>query len=599
MNIIKNINKSLSLLFICCISFLVYYNSLTVPFYLDDFRSIANNAVIHTGSVSEVFNTFGMRVFAYLSFWFDYQLIGSTSPVEEILTQLHLSNIIIHMLNGFLVFSLAYVLTYKTPNTISNASRSSNNSPNDLANNHLVIFPLACALLFIVHPLHSQAVTYIVQRTAALVTLFYLASLFSYLWLRLTPSLWQKALALTLTFAFAGFAFFTKQNSFTLPIAIMLIECIFFNRLKIKHLIIVLITTVTGVICAYLVDNAAVSLFASKLDSLTRETDIYSRLEYFLAQLNILWIYIAKFIIPYPLRLEYSYQINTFPFWQTVIAGVAHIVLIGFALIQRKKLPLIAFGILFYYIAHTVESSIIPIKDLVFEHRVYLPDFGLIMIVLGILTFAKQTWQPSSKFIFVCIISLIILCFSFVTAYRNTQWQEPISFYQNELAMNPTSCRVLHNLADQYHIQGKIQPALAFVEQCLAIKQGKLTQPEMINNYVAMLIADKQFAKADKIAIDALRYVQEQISRREILENLGISKLTQKQNSLAEHYLTMATKLPNPYPKTYFALSVSLAKQKKYIDAKKYVEMGLQLEPSNQRGKIILQRLNKLLNNHK
>jgi Tfp pilus assembly protein PilF len=165
--------------------------------------------------------------------------------------------------------------------------------------------------------------------------------------------------------------------------------------------------------------------------------------------------------------------------------------------------------------------------------------------------------------------------------------------------MNPTSCRVLHNLADQYHIQGKIQPALASVEQCLAIKKGKLTQPEMINNYVAMLIADKQFARADIVAIDALRYVQEQISRRRILENLGISKLTQKQNSLAEHYLTMATKLPNPYPKTYFALSVSLAKQRKYIDAKKYVEMGLQLEPSNQRGKIILQRLNKLLTNHR
>lgn len=580
------------------VTWIVYYNSITVPFYLDDIRSIANNTVIHSGSITDIYNTFGLRFFAYLSFWADYQIVGSTSSTEAILTQLHISNITIHMLNGFVIFTLVYLLCNKTPNSpaLLGNKITGQVSEQPLSSNKVnIVLPLVVTLLFLVHPLHSQAVTYIVQRTAALVSLFYLTSLLSYLWFRLSSVTWHKPIALVLTMFFAGLALFTKQNSVTLPIILILIELIFFNSIKLKHIFIAFFAAVTALALSYFAMPEKLTALLISLDRLTRENEMFSRFDYFIAQLNILWVYLGKFFIPYPMRLEYPYQINSFPLWQSTLAGLSHVGLIIFAWLQRKKIPLVTFGILFYYTTHIIESGLIPIKDLAFEHRNYLPDVGLLIIIAGVATYANAQRKLLKTYQSLVLITVVIFIFALLTSKRNSQWQDPITFYQYELSHFPDSCRLLNNLANEYHNRGQLKPAMELVGECIKVNGGKLTQPEMINNYVAILVSNKEFVKADSVATDALTFVNEPISRRRILENLGISKLSQKQLPLAEKYLSMAVELPNPYPKTYFALSVALAQQGKFALAKHYVEIGLVLEPSNQRGKVILQRLNKLL----
>jgi len=578
--------KVFAILLISVVTWLIYYNSLTVPFYLDDIRSISNNSIIHAGSLKELYETFQLRFVAYLSFWVDYKIQGTTQT-EYLIKQLHTSNILVHMLNGVFVFILTYLCAYKTPNSSLNLQNEHKN---------LILFPLLCALLFITHPLHSQAVTYIVQRTAALVSFFYLISLISYVWFRISKSHVQRILSFLFTLTFAFAAFFTKQNAYTLPIAIVLVELTFFNSVRVRHLILSLILFTASFIIAFIINEQGLIHLLTKLDSLTRENQLYTRFEYLVAQINILWVYIAKFFIPYQIHLEYDYQINSFSLAQTIVAMIGHITLISFAWLKRKKLPLIAFGVLFYYVAHLVESSIIPIKDLAFEHRTYLPNVGLIFVLLGILIKCQHKWKLSKSYMSFAFVIPIIVVFSTLTIYRNFQWQNPISFYEYELSLNPKSCRVLGNLAENYHKTGNNQKALSLMEKCILLNDNFYNQGEILNNYIVALISNKQYQRADEIAVLALKDVSDPVSRRRILENAGISKMNQRQLNEAIAYFKKAITLPNPYPNTYFALSLSLAKQKQYVEAKKYIEIGLSLEPSNKDAQIILTRLNKLIN---
>ncbi len=576
MSFISKNHKVFFLLFICIITWIVYFNSLQVPFYLDDIRSISNNQLLQTGSFFEIAQAHGMRAVSYLSFAFDYKISGEIS-------QLHISNILVHMLNGSLVFVLFQLLLFKTPNGIVQIAKH---------NNTLTAYiPLIGALLFIVHPLHTQAVTYIVQRSASLAALFYLAALCSYISLRVQPKHAIKFVFFICFTVFFVLALFTKQNTATLPLVLFALELTLFKKLKLQHLLIAFITVSASVLITYLVDSALVTKIALIIDAKTRENDVYTRLDYFLAQMSVLWLYIGKFFFPYPLRLEYPYQVNDFPLWQSIVAGVAHIALITMALIYRKRFPLLCFALAFYYIAHLVESGLVPIKDIAVEHRTYLPNVGLVLVTtFSLILLANKTKIKSIALVF----TAIFLALSTTTIYRNNQWLNPVTFYQNELSYSPYNCRILSNLADIYSKQGNADRAFKQIELCVNNSVQGLKNPEIVNNYIALLGQTNQANKAINTSIQALSWVKDPVARRRILANVGILLMQQKKLVKAAHYLKQAVSLPNPLANTFFALSVTLAKLGKIQEAHSYVVKGLLISPTNSRGLKILAKLNQL-----
>ncbi len=580
--------KIFALLVISFTSWLVYFNSLQVPFYFDDIRSISNNQILQTGSFIEIAQAHGMRAISYLSFALDYKISGEIS-------QFHISNIFVHMINGFLVFGLFQLLLFKTPNGLNLLSldEQTNLKVNDTVQSQIIKYiPLLAALIFIVHPMNSQAVTYIVQRSASLAALFYLASLCSYILMRIQPQPIYKAIAGISFISFFSLCLLTKQNTVTLPLLIVALELILFNHLKLKHLSILLTLSFISLFIAYLINSEWLMSLLTMLDARTRENNVYTRLEYFITQLNILWIYIGKFFIPYPLRLEYPYQINTFPLWQTVLAGVGHLTLISLAVIYRKRAALVCFGIVFFYVAHIVESSLIPIKDLAVEHRNYLPNVGLILAALSIGTLFPTRFPTRNTLVSVIIILVI---YASVTFNRNQQWLDPIRFYQHELSLYPDSCRILNNLADIYYKNGQDDLAHPLIEQCVLHSPEGVNHPEMVNNYLSMLVTTKQFNKANAVGTRALQQVTDPVSKRRILANMGIFKLQQNKLPQAEAYFKQAVVLPDPVANTFFALSLTLAKQGKLKEAKTYAIKGLKIEPENKRGMKILQRINTLI----
>ena len=138
-------------------------------------------------------------------------------------------------------------------------------------------------------------------------------------------------------------------------------ELLIFRRLTAKHWSAI---GVIGLIFA-LVTVVFVPDFWATVDRLTRETPDITRWEYFTHQWVILWMYLGKVIWPYPQLLDYGVALHSFDTWVFVLAGLGHMVVLVLGLAMSRRFPLVTFGVLFFYAVHSVESGLIPIRDLV------------------------------------------------------------------------------------------------------------------------------------------------------------------------------------------------------------------------------------------
>ncbi|GAP74596.1 TPR repeat protein [Pseudoalteromonas sp. SW0106-04] len=555
-------NRSLQLILVALAAVIAYGNSLQVPFYFDDYPSIKNNTMLTEGGPIDVFLHFGQRGVAYLSFYLNHSIHGLS--VEGY----HVGNILTHIAVSLCIYWLISLLL--------NVSNCQTNRHNNAAK----WLPLLCAVIFAVHPLNSQAVTYIVQRTAALSAFFYLAALCCYLLLRTAQQLNQKLCAF---FAFALFtllALFTKQNAFTLPVILIAAELCFFNSLKRRQVLSLLAVIAGALVLTY--HFSPDTLVA--LDKHTRETTRFSRLDYFIHQLPILWMYIGKFFAPINLRLEYPFLIGSFPPWVIWLSALAHSAVIAFAIYNRRSLPLVSFGIFFFYGAHIVESGIIPIRDLAVEHRTYLPNVGILVLLSAVLSRLSVQrhyfiWFPST----VVICTLISL-----TIARNQFWLSPEKFYLNEYHLDPNNTRVINNLAKYYYDNGDKQKALALFEESYQKSEG-LMRGDEATNYLVLKIQQGEITEAYQLGNQLLKDISDPYVRSVILQNLGYMSLRTKKMSLAEYYLRKASNLKGAPNKVLLGLSVSLAEQGKFNEAMVLVERILARD-KNHSGALKLKR---------
>jgi hypothetical protein len=214
--------------------FAVYSNTFHVPFLWDDRTSIVENPVIKSVG-NFFFNTKGYeynprRFIGYMSFALNYFMGGLD------VTGYHVFNLAVHIVNSLLVYALV-LLTFRTPRMKGTSIVSSSG-----------LVALGAALLFVVHPVQTQAVTYIVQRLTSLAVMWYLLSLCLYAGWRL----WQEAhggkglLLYGFTLISIVLAMKTKEIAFTLPLMIVLYDFYFFRERKTLWLVPVLLTREAG-----------------------------------------------------------------------------------------------------------------------------------------------------------------------------------------------------------------------------------------------------------------------------------------------------------------------------------------------------------------
>ncbi|MFA4830511.1 MAG: hypothetical protein WC594_15010, partial [Thermodesulfovibrionales bacterium] len=424
-------NKPIVHFFLIAIGgFFVYSNTFNVPFHFDDTFTIVKNPGLK--DLSNFWPPSGSRWFGFLTFALNYYFGGLN------VTGYHIVNLTIHIFNAILVYWLV-VLTFKTPffsnqqSAISSQQSKETNfdspiHPFSSASGGQAYLPLFIALLFVSHPIQTQAVTYIVQRFTSLATMFYLLSLACYIRSRLSTLPATRYTLYTVSLVSAILSMKTKEISFTLPIVITLYEFMFFgnNQFVIpvktgiqdknemdscfrrndrmesvyKRLLFLIPFLLTMLIIplSMIGTDKPIGDAIGELREASQETKQISRGIYLFIQFRVIVTYIRLLFIPINQNLDYDYSLYHSFFNPEVFLSalfLLSIFILGIYLLCAKRLALpasrlISFGIFWFFITLSVESSIIPIRDVIFEHRLYLPSIGIIIIFVSLTFYIFQ-----------------------------------------------------------------------------------------------------------------------------------------------------------------------------------------------------------------
>jgi Tfp pilus assembly protein PilF len=434
-----------------------YGNSLHGEFAFDDREQVRDNLVLRDLGAflsPNGYRLYQSRFVGYATFALNYRLGGLD------VFGYHLTNLIIHLLASLLVYRLVQ-LAFRTPLV--------RDSP--LAHNARGVSFVAAAL-FATHPLGTQAVTYIVQRLTSLAALFYLLAVVLYLTWRLAekspgPRGWRRALLYAGVLLGSLLAVRTKEIAFTLPAALVLAELLFFPASGFRRwLPVVPVGAIALLIPSSWVDfRGPIADVAASADRVTRLLTPVSRLDYLKTQAVVVCEYLRLLVWPSGQNLDHDFPVYTSASEPRVLFSL--LVLCSLAALAiwltRRTTPrpghpsldpafrVVAFGIGWFFVALAVESSLIPIVDVIYEHRAYLPSVGLFAAaatLLGLL-FLWVAPESARRATVLAGVALALVLGS-VTMQRNAVWATAVTLWSDVVEKSPGKYRPHLNLGESF-----------------------------------------------------------------------------------------------------------------------------------------------------
>ncbi len=503
----RNYYDLLGIALIIILGIIIYSNSFDCSFHFDDTGSIVDNpAIRNLSDIKSIWNYSNNRFVAYFTFALNYHF-GKLDVWGY-----HLVNLMIHLTTSIIVWWLT-VLIFSTP-----AMKDKEISKNKK------IIALFTALLFVSHPLATQSVTYIVQRLASMVAMFYLLSLTLYVKARLSD---KKNLSRYLLFTGACIsailALFTKENAYTLPFAVILFEIFFLQTKKIKinlkdyRVILVFVGFLSLLVLMFL--NFSSSVFDPIPPAQGNAFNVTS-INYFLTQFSVIVKYIQLLLLPLYQNLDYDFPIsNNFFELKTIISFVFLISIFYLSIFLFNKSRIISFGIFWFFLSLAIESSIIPIHDVIFEHRTYLPSFGFLLIFSSVIyNFLSKKY----KVLAILFFSIVILTSSILSFERNKVWKDDLTLWTDVIAKSPKKPRPNAARGDYYVDHKQWNEAIA--DYSKAIENNPKYEQAYCNRGVALGNNEKwdnaisDYTKA--IEIDP-KYVKAYFNRGVSKGNLG------------------------------------------------------------------------------
>lgn len=528
----------------------LYGHTLQAPWYLDDVYAILENPVVRDLDLATR-RLLTPRGIPYWTFSLNHHLGGFD------LAGFHAVNIAIHLLTSCLVF---LILKRAFP--------------------LFSWLPLACALIFVAHPLQTQAVTYIVQRMTSLSALFLFLSLYFYLRAReafhregrLTAP--DHLLFYLLALLAGAAAAYSKENAAILPLLLILFDRYFLPRSFGWRGLIAYVTPFLLVPSWLAFRMVLLPVSGGKelasLGSVQKLAafDNMSPLHYLFTEFSVLWIYIRLLFLPYGQTLDYSYPIiNALFTIKNFIAFSGLSVLGALSYSLRNRQPLISIGIAWFFAALLVESSVI-ILDPIFEHRLYIPLFGFSLVIAGIAGYLKS--NVAKLFLF-----SLIMIFSMTTFVRNNVWNNKIEFLESNLRSAPHSERVMLGLAVSYIDHDRIKEAEDLLHKAIE------TNPFYLESYIDLskiYISQGRLFEANKLIANGLKINP---SNKKLLNNLCSLYSTQGKYLQARSCLESVLRLDNNFSSAHTNMGVSLAGEGRWDEAVPHYLTAIKLLPDN------------------
>jgi tetratricopeptide (TPR) repeat protein len=376
----------------------------------------------------------------------------------------HFLNLTIHLIAGLALFGIVR-------RTLLNPRLS------DRFGRHSTGLALVIALVWLVHPLQTQSVTYIIQRAESLMGMFYLLTL--YCVIRGADSQNSRPWYVAAVVACAA-GMLSKQVMVTAPIVIFIYDCLFlsgsFVRALRKRAGLYAGLAVSWVILAALIIAAPASRTAGfAVTSITPW-------DYFKSQFGVIVHYLRLSFWPGSLCLDYGWPKPTsaaqiIPYALIVVDLEAATL---WALIRRR--PVAFLGVWFFGIL-SLTSSFMPIADLAFEHRMYLSLAALVaLIVLGAYAIvwrlprglAAHEVGPTLLRDRIAIITVIVVtgALCFLTLRRNQDYNSGVAMWTDVASKWPTNPRAHNNLGLFLAKQGDLDQAIPEFNRSLQIDPG-------------------------------------------------------------------------------------------------------------------------------
>jgi tetratricopeptide (TPR) repeat protein len=469
---------------------IVYSNTLGVPFVLDDRAFIVDNPNIR-----------GLWKIPHL-------FAGMNGPVASRPTMLatlavnyrvggnevggyHVVNMALHVLNALLLYAIVFLTVGRMGWRGEGASG--------------VAF--ITAVLWASHPVQTEAVTYVVSRSVLLAGFFYLLGMV--LFIKAVTSAGRGWTYIGLLFPVCLLGMGSKENFVTFPAMLLLYDYCFVSGGRVRGVLVNWRAHLPGMVSlfylAFLYFN-----FSSQLQSYG--TPEVGRLEYLMTQFKVHWTYLRLILLPVGQNLDYDYPVaGGFLYLPTLVGFIGYAGLWAAGLFLIRRSPAVSFLLLWFMIALTPSSSVVPLRNMIFEHRLYLPSAGAAAAVgLGVIRLMGVREARGVMRAVVPAFLVVAVLFSILAYARNSVWGEELCLWGDAAGKSPGKARPHNNLGAVYAGLGRyedaereylaafgIDPGYAEARFNLALLEERRGRyEEAVREYLAALGIDPGYAEA-------------------------------------------------------------------------------------------------------
>jgi len=498
--------------FLVAVGALLYANSLSAPFIFDDLDWIRHDRVGALWPPAAALGD-GSRPILNLSLVLNYAL-GGMDP-----TGYRVVNLFVHMLAALAL----YGVVRRTFMRRASSGRSADSA---------TALAFAVALLWIAHPLATQAVTYVIQRAESLMALFYLLTL--YCVIRSDESERRVAWGLAAV-ACCALGMQTKEVMVTAPLIVLLYDRTFLAGSFAAAL------RSRGVLYAGL---AATWLLLLRVDPSTLSGGSgwagfglpeLSAMEYARSQPGVILHYLRLCFWPHPLVLDYGWPVADE--FGAILGSTALLAALGMATLWALwRVPPLGFLGACFFLVLAPTSSVMPIVDLAFEHRMYLP---LAVVVVAVVVAAEAAISRLSAPAWVggALLVVIAVSLSAATVSRNRDYRSAEVMWRTVVDAAPENSRGQRNLGVALMELDRNEEALFYLQEAIALDPQT---PHARVNLAVALITLGQADAAEAHLRDALKilpsYADAHSNYGQLLQRRGDLEASLRHLRAAVHY---------------------------------------------------------------
>lgn len=463
------------LTFLFTVTFLVYANSFFNQFVFDDEdfvykneyvkslqffpKYFSQNLIAGAGKVSNYY-----RPVLLITFALENKLFG-LSPFFY-----HFDSTLLHAGSSILVFLVLNRL---------------------FANKFLSFFS---AFLFAIHPIQTEAVTYISGRGDPLSLFFTLLAIYLYLNFSAKNYFWA--------IGFFVLSLLSKEIALIAPGLITIAHLVYLKKLDKENILKIFTRTLPFFALSffYFFLRLTVLNFQNTLNFYNQSNiytqNLFVRLVTFF---KLLPSYLYLLINPVNLHMERDTRIFTKPDFLSISIIAIILILTIISIRYFRKVPFLFFSLFWFFIGFMPTSGIIPINGIFYEHFLYFPSIGFFTLVSYLIYLMFTRSNNVLKSFLIASIAIYVIILGVRTIARNRQWADPVSFYASMLKYTE-SARARNNLAMYYAENGKIDEAIQEYKIAISLSDTySESHHNLANAYLALEkwdMAEKEYKQA-------------------------------------------------------------------------------------------------------